>query len=77
MKFPADLLTFTAEILNEKLIFVVQFRITLMIYNFSQLSAFFVVNAPFYCLQLTLLLVFNLERTLFFCFYTDLEQTFY
>ena len=77
MKFPADLLTFTGEILNENLIFVVQLRITLMIYNFSQLSAFFVVNAPFYCLQLTLLLVFNLERTLFFCFYTDLEQTFY
>ena len=77
MKFPADLLTFTGEILNENLIFVVQLRITLMIYNFSQLSAFFVVNAPFYCLQLTLLLVLNLERTLFFCFYTDLEQTFY
>ena len=77
MKFPADLLTFTGEILNENLIFVVQLRITLMIYNFSQLSAFFVVNAPFYCLQLTLLLVFNLERTLFFCFYTNLEQTFY
>ena len=77
MKFLADLLTFTGEILNENLIFVVQLRITLMIYNFSQLSAFFVVNAPFYCLQLTLLLVFNLERTLFFCFYTNLEQTFY